>query len=223
MDAAFYIANNYAAIVPLQHGHQQLRLLDFARRHSVLFEKVWQRPVRIKNVAVLVGAVQTAVSKRFQQSHALGGSERSGTEHRHLAFQHLVQYPSPDRVSRDGDQIVRMVKPIAPAIGVDGMIGVLQGDITERLQTRSRYHPENLRLQPVFRFDLRLFALKIGFVLGSFFAPKNAKSCVFNRSLGSFPLFSIFFALSCRFAPPAVRFRISFLRSLPALSISQLA
>jgi hypothetical protein len=66
-----------------------------------------------------------------------------------------------------------------------------------------------------------LFALKIEFVLSSFFAQKNAKCCVFNKSLGSFPLFNIFFALSCRLALPAGRFRISFPRFLPALFIGQ--
>ena len=72
-----------------------------------------------------------------------------------------------------------------------------------------------------FCFDRLIFALKIGFVLSSFLAPKIAKCCVFNKSLGSFPLFSIFFAFSNRFAPPAGRFRVPFPRSLPALSIGQ--
>jgi len=75
---------------------------------------------------------------------------------------------------------------------------------------------------PLFRLDSPLFALKIEFVLSSFFAVKNAKPCVSNKSLSSFPLFSIFFAFSCHFLSSAGRCRIPFPRSLPALSIGQL-
>ncbi len=44
---------------------------------------------------------------------------------------------------------------------------------------------------PFLGFDLGSFASKTS----SFLAPKNANSCLFNKSLGSFPLFSIFFHL----------------------------
>jgi hypothetical protein len=47
-------------------------------------------------------------------------------------------------------------------------------------------------LNSLFRLNLLIFALKIEFVLGSFFAQKIAKSCVANKSLSSFPRFSIF-------------------------------
>jgi hypothetical protein len=75
---------------------------------------------------------------------------------------------------------------------------------------------------PLFGVDWLFFALKIAFVLSSFFAAKNAKCCVFNKSLSSFPLFSIFFVFSCHSPPAAGRFPISFPRSLPPLSIGQL-
>jgi hypothetical protein len=41
-----------------------------------------------------------------------------------------------------------------------------------------------------------LFALKIKFVSSSFLALKTAKCCICNKSLSSFPLFSIFFVFS---------------------------
>jgi len=41
----------------------------------------------------------------------------------------------------------------------------------------------------LFRFNSSLFAFKMGFVLGLFFAPKNSKCFVFNKSFGLFPLF----------------------------------
>ena len=65
--------------------------------------------------------------------------------------------------------------------------------------------------------QLPLITRKIEFVLGSFFAPKNAKSFVITKFLGSFPLFSIFFGFSCDFPSSAGRFRISLPRSVAAL------
>jgi hypothetical protein len=67
-----------------------------------------------------------------------------------------------------------------------------------------------------------LFALKIEFVLSSFFAPKTAKCCVSNKSLGSFPLFSIFFDFRCNLPQSRPRFRAPCDRNGGAFSICQL-
>ena len=74
---------------------------------------------------------------------------------------------------------------------------------------------------PDFWLRSALFAPEIGFVLGSFFAQKDAKSFFFNTFLGSFPLFSIFFLFSTRFPPPPRRSANPFPRWLAGSLIPQ--
>jgi len=57
--------------------------------------------------------------------------------------------------------------------------------------------PHNSRIPgPILRFDWRLLHSGNSSFLGS----ENANPCVFSRSLGSFPLFSIFFAFLATFS-----------------------
>jgi len=93
-----------------------------------------------------------------------------------------------------------------------------QAHITKQHFTADEGSMQFVDFRHIFRFVWPFLRSKTS----SFLAPENDNVFVFNKFLGSFPLFSIFFLFSTHFCPPPRRFATCLPRSLASFLMRQL-
>ena len=97
-------------------------LLDTVGRDAVLFEKARQRTVRIEHEGPLVGAVDVALEHAFHQRRGRMRRDFAGTQGGDLPLEHEIQRIDADFVLAEVQQVVRVVRAVFPAVGVNAVV-----------------------------------------------------------------------------------------------------
>ena len=132
MDPPRDIAFNKLAVPIGQQLPEQGRAAQFPRRDIVLLNKARQLTVRIEQITMLVGAIHPAVLESGEQFQRRLRREISRAEHGDLTFEHFVKPADRQRFRViKADQVVRMIQPVGPAVGLDGMVYPSQSELQE--------------------------------------------------------------------------------------------
>ena len=124
----------YVDELPMAVGHQLFQQCGFAHQvfgYVVLPEEPWQLLIGIQHVAVLIFTVKGAVTHGIQNVQRLLCTRITRAEHSHLALEHFAQMFNRDAVFVIAHQVVGMIEMVRPAVGLDGVLQVLQGGTDE--------------------------------------------------------------------------------------------
>ncbi len=138
VQVAVHVADHEAAVTRLDQRLDDRAVARPIRREPVAAEESWQVPVRVEQIAVLVGAVQIAGTQSGQQRQGLLGTEQSAGQHRHLPLQHLRQATDPCDTVSEIEDVVGVVQRIRSRVGPHARVDVGLRGSHERLDLCGR-------------------------------------------------------------------------------------
>ena len=98
----------------------------------IFFEKRGLRAIGIEHEALLIGSIQPALEQSFDKLCRVVGAEQPRTEHRHLAFEHLVEMRDAGFALADQiENVVRVEEAVGPSIGANRVVEVFPGDVEQ--------------------------------------------------------------------------------------------
>ena len=137
VESAQAILGDDVLVAVCQKLGQQRRVFHSLGVQVVLVQEARQVLVGVEHVAVLVLPEQGAGLEGVKHGEAFVRIEQSRAEHGHLTFQHFRQVHDVHAAVRfHGHQVVRVVQPVGPLVGLNRVLEVRQRHFHETREVR---------------------------------------------------------------------------------------